>query len=61
VPITFSLESPVDPARLTVENAADSNFVMDGVGHAVFANAAAERAFGWPEQKPIGHPLHDMV
>jgi PAS domain S-box-containing protein len=50
-----------DLAELVVENAADAIFVMDTEGRTVFANPAAERAFGWLNQELVGLPLHDMV
>jgi len=52
---------PVDLAKLTVENAADSIFVMDVEGRTVFANPAAERTFGWRREELVGKILHDVV
>ncbi|MFC4173182.1 sensor histidine kinase [Microvirga sp. GCM10011540] len=52
---------PVDLAQLTVENAADSIFVMDVEGRTVFANPAAERTFGWSREELVGKILHDVV
>ncbi len=52
---------PVDLAKLIVENAADSIFVMDVEGRTVFANPAAERTFGWSNEELSGKILHDLV
>src|SRR3712207_2092364 len=52
---------PVDLAKLIVENAADSIFVMDVEGRTVFANPAAERTFGWSNEELFGKTLHDLV
>ncbi|MCB5176630.1 sensor histidine kinase [Microvirga lenta] len=51
----------IDLAQLTVENAADSIFVMDVEGRTVFANPAAERTFGWSREELVGKILHDVV
>ena len=50
-----------DLAELVVENAADAIFVMDTEGRTLFANAAAERTFGWLKHELVGHALHDMM
>jgi PAS domain S-box-containing protein len=50
-----------DLAELVVENAADAIFVMDPEGRTLFANAAAERTFGWLKHELVGHALHDML
>ncbi|MFC1455813.1 sensor histidine kinase [Microvirga arabica] len=52
---------PVDLAKLIVENAADSIFVMDVEGRTAFANPAAERTFGWSSAELFGKTLHDIV
>lgn len=52
---------PVDLAQLSVENAADSIFVMDLDGRTVFVNPAAERTFGWAREELLGRVLHDVV
>ncbi|WP_207460360.1 PAS domain S-box protein [Azospirillum sp. SYSU D00513] len=52
---------PGDLANLIVENAGDSIFVMDTEGRTLFANAAAERTFGWAQDELRGRSLHDMV
>lgn len=50
-----------DVAGLVIENAADAIFVMDTEGRTVFANAAAERTFGWTRDELRGRILHDVV
>ena len=50
-----------DFADLALETAADSIFVMDDQGRTVFANAAAERTFGWTRRELVGHKLHDLI
>ncbi|WP_181705441.1 sensor histidine kinase [Chthonobacter rhizosphaerae] len=50
-----------DFGDLVIENAADAIFVMDTEGRTVFANAAAERTFGWSREDLAGRSLHDMV
>lgn len=51
----------LDYADLVIENAADAIFVLDTEGRVVFANAAAERTFGWDRDELRGHVLHDIV
>lgn len=52
---------PFDFADLVVETAADPIFVMDPAGRTVYANPAAERAFGWSLEELRGQVLHDLV
>lgn len=50
-----------DLAELVVENAADAIFVMDVAGRTLYANAAAERTFGWLRHELVGHLLHERL
>lgn len=43
------------------DNMAEGMIAVDGQGHAVFANAAAERLLGWPATALIGVPIHDVT
>jgi PAS domain S-box-containing protein len=47
--------------RAVTESTADAIFMMDPFGCVTYANPESERMFGWPQDRIIGHTLHDIT
>jgi PAS domain S-box-containing protein len=47
--------------RAVTESTADAIFMMDPFGCVTYANPESERMFGWPQDRIIGHTLHDIA
>jgi PAS domain S-box-containing protein len=47
--------------RATVEAALDAVIGMDGAGHVIAFNPAAEQTFGYRREEAIGRPLADLI
>ncbi len=47
--------------RALCDNALDAIVMIDGNGHAILWNPAAERIFGWKAEEMLGRSVHDIL